>query len=59
VDDLEIRRSARLLIEQRGEDAVLFAAQRAGELLDSGDHLGCSTWIAIGRAIRELQHEPT
>jgi len=52
VDNLEIWRSARLLIEQRGEDAVLFAAQRADELLDSGDHLGCSVWIAIGRAIK-------
>ena len=59
VDNLEIWRSARLLIEQRGEDAVLFAAQRADELLDGGDHLGCSVWIAIGRAIKDLQRENT
>ena len=59
MDNLEILRSAQLLIEQRGEDAVVFAAQRADELLDNGDHSGCSIWIAIGRTIRDLQREKT
>jgi hypothetical protein len=37
IDDPEIFRAAKLLIDQHGEDAALRAAQRADELLEEGD----------------------
>ncbi len=39
--DLDIYRSAKLLIDQHGEDAARHAAMRAGALLEGGDMEGC------------------
>ncbi len=35
--DLDIYRSAKLLINQHGEDAPIFAAQQADKCLEAGD----------------------
>ncbi len=35
--DLDIYRSAKLLIDQHGEDAPIFAAQQADRCLEAGD----------------------
>ena len=53
--DLDIYRSAKLLIDRHGADAVIEAAMRADELLDSGDLDGLATWNRILRAIEELR----
>jgi len=42
IDDPDILRAAKLLIDQHGEDAALRAAQRADELLEEGDVEGNS-----------------
>ena len=53
--DLDIYRSAKLLIDRHGDDAVIEAAMRADELLDAGDLDGLATWNRILRAIEELR----
>ena len=54
VDDLDIYRSARLLIDQHGQDAALEAARRADELRHKGDLDGQVTWLRIHEAVLEL-----
>ncbi len=53
--DLDIYRSARLLIDQHGEDAARHAAKRADALLEAGDMEGKAVWLNIREAIEELQ----
>jgi len=55
VSDLDIYRAANLLILQHGENAEIFAAQRADEMLDRGERDGQLVWLRIRRAIAELQ----
>ena len=60
VSDLDILRSAKLLIDQHGEDATIHAAMQADRLLDQGAMEGSATWRRIMKAIEELQRtEPT
>ena len=54
VDDLDIYRSANLLIDRHGEDAPIFAAQQADACLEGGDLDGKGTWMRVIRAINEL-----
>ena len=53
--DLEIYRSAKLLIDRHGDDAVIEAAMMADKMLDQGDLDGLATWNRILRAIEELR----
>jgi hypothetical protein len=55
LDDPDIFRAAKLLMDQHGEDAAIRAAQRADELLDEGDVDGAVVWRRILEAIEELQ----
>ena len=52
--DVDIYRSAKLLIEQHGQDALIEAAVRANELLDAGDFDGQAVWLQIREAVLEL-----
>lgn len=54
VDELDIWRSAHLLIEKHGDEAELAAALRADELLARGDVDGERTWRRIRKAILKL-----
>ncbi len=54
VDDLGIYRSAKLLIDQHGEDASLEAAMRADAMLEKGDLDGKQAWVRIMKAVEEL-----
>ena len=54
VDDLDIYRSANLLIDKHGEDAPIFAAQQADKCLEAGDLDGKGTWMRVIGAIKEL-----
>lgn len=56
--DLDILRCASLMIRQHGEDAAIFAAQRADALLEKGDHEGKRIWTKIVAAIAGLQGHP-
>ena len=53
-DDLDIYRSAKLLIDQHGEDAPIFAAMQADKCLEGGDLDGKAVWMGVIRAIKEL-----
>jgi len=53
--DLDIWRTANILVKQHGDDAAIVAAQRADELLERGDLEGQRVWKRIVSAVRELK----
>ena len=57
VSDLDIYRSAKLLIDQHGDEAPIHAAMRADAFLDQGNLNGQRLWLRIVRAIEELQRD--
>ncbi len=57
IPDLDIYRSAKLLIDQHGDEASIEAAMRADEFLDQGNMDGQRVWMRIMQAIEELQRQ--
>ncbi len=55
VSELDIYRSAKLLVDRHGEDAATHAAMEADKLLAKGDMAGKRTWVRIMWAIEELE----
>ncbi len=55
IPDLDIYRSANILVKQHGEDAPIQAAMRADAMLEKGDLEGCAVWKRVLRAVEELQ----
>ncbi len=55
IPDLDIWRSANLLVKQHGQDAPIHAAMRADAMLEAGDLDGYAVWKRILRAVGELQ----
>ena len=55
ITDLDIMRSAWVLIEQYGEDASIWAAQKADAMLERGNLDGERLWLRILEAIDTLQ----
>ena len=55
IPDLDIYRSANVLVKQHGDDAPIHAAMRADAMLDEGDLDGAAVWKRILRAVEELQ----
>jgi len=55
ISEIDVLRSANLLIAQHGDDAVVRAAMHADKLLDQGDVAGAATWRRIVKAIETLQ----
>jgi hypothetical protein len=53
--DLDIYRSANLLVKRHGEDAPIHAAMRADAMLEAGDLDGYAVWRRVLRAVEELQ----
>ena len=53
-EEIDIYRSAHLLIEQHGEDAPIFAAMQADKCLEAGDLDGKAVWMGVIRAIKGL-----
>jgi hypothetical protein len=52
--DLDIYRTAKVLIDRYGDGASLHAANRADELLDRGDMEGRAVWAPTHDAVLEL-----
>ncbi len=52
--EIDIYRSAKLLIDQLGEGALIFAAQQVDACWERGDLDGKAVWIQVIRAIKEL-----
>ncbi len=55
VPEIDIYRTANLLIREHGDQASIEAAQRADAMLDKGDLDGKTVWLRVLRAVRELQ----
>jgi hypothetical protein len=53
--DLDIYRTASVLIRERGEDAALKAAQRAAAWLDKGETGGYLVWKRVLAAVKEIR----
>ncbi len=52
--DLDIWRSANLLIKRHGADAPIHAAMRADALLEAGDLHGCAVFKRVIKAVEEM-----
>ncbi len=55
IPDLDIYRSANVLVKQHGPDAPIHAAMRADAMLEAGDLDGCTVFKRVLRAVEELQ----
>ena len=55
--DLDIYRSANVIIREYGEDAVLEAAKHADAMLEKGDLEGQAVWKRVLKAAEELQRK--
>lgn len=55
IPDIDIWRTAKLLIDKHGADAPVQAAMRADELIAAGDMDGRAIWFRIVRAIEDVQ----
>ncbi len=53
--DLDIYRSANLLVKHHGDDAPIEAAMRADAMLERADQDGYAVWKGIVRAVGVLQ----
>ncbi len=54
MDNIDIYRSAKPLIDQHGEDAPIHAAMQADKRMEAGDLDGCAVWKRVIQAIKEL-----
>ncbi len=54
IPDLDIYRTANILVKQHGEDAPIQAAMRADAMLEKGDLGGYAVFQRIVRAAEEL-----
>ncbi len=54
IPDLDIYRSAQVLVKRHGQVAPIHAAMRADALLEAGDLDGAAVWKRILRAVGEL-----
>ena len=53
--NLDIYRSAKLLIDRHADDAAVFAAMEANACLEKGDFDGKAVWMRVIGAIEELR----
>ncbi len=55
IPDLNLFRSANVLVKHHDEDAPIEAAMRADAMLEAGDLDGYAVWRRVLRAVEELQ----
>ncbi len=56
ISDLDIYRTAKLLVDKHGAEAPIHAAMMADALLEKGDMDGRAVRLRVIKAIEELQH---
>ena len=54
MDERDVWRAAKVLIDKHGADAATHAAMKADDFLECGDVDGAAVWRRIVRAIGEL-----
>ena len=52
--DIDIWRTANLMIKQHGDEASIFTAMKADEMLEKGDMVGQRVWRRVLGAVEEL-----
>ncbi len=57
--DLDIYRTASVLVKHCGEDAAIEAAQRADAMLEKGILDGQRVWKRVLAAVKEIQRQET
>ena len=57
VGDLDVYRSAAVLVREHGRDAALEAARRADAALERGDVEGLAVWKRIVGAVEEIERQ--
>ena len=57
MEEIDIWRTAKLLIDAHGDKAWLEAAQRADLAVEQGNAEAESVWKRVGRAVEELQRD--
>ncbi len=57
VSDLDVYRTANVLVKHYGEDATLEAAQRADAMLEKGGLDGQRVWKRVLAAVKEIQRQ--
>ncbi len=55
ISDLDIYRTAKLLVDNHGAEAPIHAAMNADAMLAKGDMDGRAVWLRIVRAVEELR----
>ena len=55
IPELDIYRSANVLVKQHGPNAPIHAAMRADAMLEKGDLDGFDVWKRIIKAVEDLQ----
>ncbi len=55
ISDLDIYRSAKVIMKQYGKDAQIHSTKRTSAMLDKGDLGAYAVWKRILLAIKELQ----
>ena len=55
MNDIDLWRAAKLLVDRHGEEASIEAAKRADDMLEQGDMEGKAVWLRILEAVKELQ----
>ncbi len=54
ISDLDIFRSANLLVKRHGDEAPIHAAMNADAMLAKGDMDGRAVWLRVVRAVKEI-----
>lgn len=54
IDDRDVYRAAKLLVDRHGEDARSYASERAGSLKEGGSAEGHAVWKRIEAAVEAL-----
>ncbi len=55
--DIDIYRTASVLIREHGEEPALVPAERADSFLEAGDMAGSVVWKQVLKAIKETQRQ--
>jgi hypothetical protein len=55
MDEIDIWRSAKLLMDEYGDGAELEAAKRAGSFVEAGDIEGGAVWVRIAHTILRIR----
>ena len=53
-EEIDLYRAAKVVIDQHGDEAAIYAAMRADEFIEKGDIIAASMWKLIVARIEEL-----